>query len=161
MVTTNDNSNYKKYTGKKRITTGKLSDHVVNSNSSFHFFFSYPMQVQHVVLFFAFHTSGQCLTVYHFTIKTAQFFAVALFIQYFMLSWTTGIKWIQMFIFHKSPQEKYYGGCGQTYPRATAHSKILLPHCKCVVALNHIAKHHLVCLPVPGALSVNPVCHRR
>jgi hypothetical protein len=41
---------------------------------------------------------------------------------------------------------------GQSIAQATAYSRMLSPHCGCVVVLLH-AEEHLVCLEVAGALT--------
>jgi hypothetical protein len=110
--------------------------------------------------FDAFHTSWQRLTAYHFTVTAVQLFAVAVFIQYFKLFWVTGIHRMQTLPFTNA-HKKNMRGMWPTNPRETAQSKMLSPHCGCVVALNHFGKQYLVCLHVPAALTIIPAHHRR
>jgi hypothetical protein len=45
--------------------------------------------------------------------------------------------------------------------QATAYSRMLSPHCRCVVAPRNVEEHHFVCLEVAGALTTIPTCHGR
>jgi hypothetical protein len=49
----------------------------------------------------------------------------------------------------------------QSIAQANAYSRMLLPHCRYVVAFCHAEKQHLVCLEAAGALTTSPTCHGR
>jgi hypothetical protein len=122
------------------------------------------MQVQYVLhLLPCTHQDDIQLHAKHFAIKLGQFLQ-SLFVFNPSRHWRN-----ENLIFHKAPREKVKGGQiwrlrrpGSGPPLAdpslrqlTAYSRMLSPHCGCVVVLRHVEKQHLVCLQVAGGINHN------
>jgi hypothetical protein len=127
-----------------------------------------PCTISACAPFVALHTSDDIrLRAKHFAVIGRSVFAVAVSIRFFKLFIITGTGGTQTSSFTK-PNRKSRGGSyveiaearkwapvGRSIVQTTACSRMLSPHCGCMVALRHFEKH-LVCLEVAGALTMAP-----